>query len=263
MKRIWLFALSVFLIIASSSCKKEQGAEGREEVISSVKDCEGNSYAVVKIGSQYWMAENLRSTKYDTESERANATITTSDEPTYAPYYTDGRNASSEYSEELTAELRKKLGLLYNWAAAVGFETAEAAQAQTEGFAGVRQGICPNGWHIPTRVEWSAMAEAIGGIYDEYLFKGVGAKLRSASGWHEPEQFVAGTDNYRFTVLPGGFANGENVLNIGYYGGFWTASPSDESNAYNVYFVSVDNDAHCMLREKLSALSVRCVKNIQ
>ncbi len=263
MKRIWLYALSALLIIASTSCKKEQGAEDREEVISSVKDCEGNSYAVVKIGSQYWMAENLRSTKYDTQSESAGRVLTVSADAAIAPYYTDGRNASSEYSEKLTAAHRGKLGLLYNWAAAVELPTEEKAKGQTDGFAAQRQGICPNGWHIPTRVEWSAMAEAIGGIYDEYLFKGVGAKLRSASGWHEPEQFVAGTDNYRFTVLPGGFANGENVLNIGYYGGFWTASPSDENNAYNVYFVSVDNDAHCMLREKLSALSVRCVKNIQ
>ena len=263
MKRIWLYALSALLIIASTSCKKEQGAEDREEVISSVKDCEGNSYAVVKIGSQYWMAENLRSTKYDTESERANATITTSDEPTYAPYYTDGRNASSEYSEELTAELRKKLGLLYNWAAAVGFETAEAAQAQTEGFAGVRQGICPNGWHLPTKTEWGTMAEAVGGVYSETSCKGAGIKLRAMSGWSKQNGYVAGTDNYGFSALPAGSSEGSNVFNIGYYGGFWTSFADGKGGAYNSFFVPVDDEMHLMKREKSHTLSVRCVKNIQ
>ena len=229
MKRNWLYALSALLIIASTSCKKEQGAEDREEVISSVKDCEGNSYPVVKIGSQYWMAENLRSTKYDTESERANATITTSDETTYAPYYTDGRNASSEYSEELTAELRKKLGLLYNWAAAVGFETAEA----------------------------------VGGVYSETSCKGAGIKLRAMSGWSKQNGYVAGTDNYGFSALPAGSSEGSNVFNIGYYGGFWTSFADGKGGAYNSFFVPVDDEMHLMQREKSHTLSVRCVKNIQ
>lgn len=261
MKKIWFYALSVLLIMASTSCKKEQEAE---EVLTTVTDCEGNTYPVVKIGSQYWMAENLRCTKYDTNGLRSGETLSTSTELTFEPYYTDGRDEESEYSGGLTPEQRKRLGLLYNWAAAMGIPSGHTAEMQTLGFSGSVQGICPNGWHIPTRTEWVTLAEYVGGIYAGTYCEGKAEDLKSTSGWYEEiADFVRGADKYGFCVLPAGSANGSNVFNVGYLGCFWTATPDGKAQAYDSYFVPVGYCTYYMLYDKKNALSVRCVKNIQ
>ena len=80
------------------------------------------------------MGENLQCTKYDTQSERAGAVLSTSSSSTLAPFYADSRNVTTEKSDNLTANHRRKLGLLYNWAAAVGLATAEKAEAQISSF---------------------------------------------------------------------------------------------------------------------------------
>ena len=260
MKRVWLYALSALLIIASTSCKKEQGAE----VLTTVTDCEGNTYPVVKLGTQYWMAENLRCAKYDTKSWRPGETLSTSAELTLEPYYTDGRDAESEYSGELTPEQRKRLGLLYNWAAAMSLPNGNSAEMQTLGLSGSIQGICPDGWHLPTRTEWITLVEYIGGIYAGTYCEGKAEDLKSTAGWYEDiADFERGTDKYGFCVLPAGSANGSKVLNVGYLGGFWTATPDGKAQAYDTYFVPTGCNTQCMLYDKKSALSVRCVKNIQ
>lgn len=261
MKRLFFYALSLLLLISAASCKKEGGAAD----VTTVKDCEGNTYPVIKVGYQYWMAENLKCTKYDTESERPAATLSTSEVGVNDPYYTDGRSFKGEYSSNLSAEQRKKMGLLYNWAAAVGFATGEEAESQDEGFVGVRQGICPNGWHIPTATEWRTLAEYLGGVYieKEDAYKGVGAMLRTTTGWYEPDGFVPGTDKVGFGLLPAGVAEGSSIMNVGYIGGFWTAV-SDRSNmSSNARCVPVNDMLSILSDDKKYAKSVRCVKNLE
>ncbi|MCQ2361400.1 MAG: hypothetical protein MJ009_08020, partial [Paludibacteraceae bacterium] len=85
--------------------------------------CKASDYPQVTIGTQTWMAENYRCSKYDTESEAYNAswltdnTIPTSEDYTYTPYYTDASDKSkwktSEYAGNLTDEQIEKLGYLY------------------------------------------------------------------------------------------------------------------------------------------------------
>src|SRR5574344_1613567 len=81
-------------IVLLSACSQET-----PDINKYVTDCEGNVYPVVKIGYQYWMAENLKCTKYDTKSEKAGQTLSTSDNETDAPYYTDGRQTITDYSD--------------------------------------------------------------------------------------------------------------------------------------------------------------------
>ena len=222
----------------------------------SVKDVCGNTYNCVKIGGVYWMAENMRCNKYDTQSERAGATLSTSNNGTYAPYYTDASDKSlwdsfsQEYSGNLTSDQRNKLGYLYNWAAAVGLASESAAKNQTSSFSGNRQGICPNGWHVPTVAEWNTL--------ENYLGSNAGKKLKSTSGWYNGGN---GTDDFSFAALPAGWACG-SVYGVALYAYFWSATPYYISTAYlcGLHFdddslLSSDNV------DKDSAQSVRCIRN--
>lgn len=228
---------------------------------TTVTDCQGHEYPVVKLGSQYWMAENLQCTKYDTQSERAGAEIYTSSRGTYAPYYTDGKYANTEFSGYLTNGLREHLGLLYNWAAAMGY-TETQDENQTGSYNGRRQGICPNGWHLPSRSDWNTLAIELGGTPSPNSdgsmdYSTVGEKLMSRSGWHKGGN---GTDDYGFSGLPAGYAYGSEVDDVGKCGYFWS---STARSSYRYCYYNPTS-----LYEKFSdqynanyARSVRCVKD--
>lgn len=217
---------------------------------TTVTDCQGNFYLAVKIGSQYWMAENLQCTKYDTQSERAGAVLSTSSKQTDAPYYLAARYANTEYSANLTDEQRKRLGVLYNWAAAMGYSESQAV-SQTGDYNGKRQGICPNGWHLPSRTEWNTLEKYCGGKVD------AGTKLKSRSGWYESGN---GTDDYGFCGLPAGKAYGNYVSSVGSWVDFWTSGAgsdgaySRELGCYESYFGE-------RYYGKDAAVSVRCIKD--
>lgn len=225
-------------------------------VIGTVTDICGNTYNYVQIGSQYWMAENMRCDKYDTESERASATISSSSSQTLAPYYMDASDKSnwntfeSEYSGNLSEEQISKLGYLYNWAAAVGLATAEEAEKQKTSFSGDRQGICPNGWHVPTKDEWSYLESYLGGHYH------AGKKLQSTSGWYRDN----GTDTYSFSLLPAGYAKEGSVNAVGTISYLWAAT-SDYNHAHG-RCAGYDESLSTLSTSKQFAQSVRCVKRL-
>lgn len=252
--------------------------------VSQITDCQGHTYPVVKIGSQYWMAENLRCTKYDTKSERAGQTLQLSSDYIeenldeflilsltgsshyffYTPYYTDGRDATSEYSGNLTSTQRQHLGLLYNWTAAMGYKNMSEAKEQTGTYTGgKRQGICPNGWHLPNREDWNTLAKALGGVSKtdsdgDVYYSNVGAKLKSKNSWYNGGN---GTDNYGFSGLPAGYADGDDVKDVGEWGFFWS---SDAGNSEGAYIRILDFSVSSLYElgvAKYSAGSVRCVKN--
>ncbi|MCQ2370406.1 MAG: hypothetical protein MJ007_08065 [Paludibacteraceae bacterium] len=137
------------VLLVLSACKKDNGKEPTPT--DKVTDACGNTYPAVKIGEQYWMAENLRCDKYANQSEayrEGRYTIPTSNHRIFTPYYTDASDKriwnsySEKYGKNLTDNQVAKLGYQYNWAAAVGVADG---QKQTTAFSGNRQGICPTG----------------------------------------------------------------------------------------------------------------------
>lgn len=229
-----------------------------------IMDCQGNLYPVVQIGTQWWMAENLRSTIYDTESNRKGEPVKTSSTAKFAPYYTDGRNTVTDYSGELTSDQRQKLGLLYNWGAVVGLATESDVKARTTSFSN-RQGICPNGWHVPTSAEWITLEQHDGSEY--YHVSLAGKKLKTKSGWFgDKDKDVSwdstrGSDSYGFSALPAGYAVGSGVKEVGRYAYFWTATPDDSDKATCRYIFADYTDVKNKSFDKSNACSVRCVKN--
>lgn len=124
-KKVWLKILSILLVgetVAFNACTKSKVEEPIVPKENTVTDICGRTYPVVKIGEQYWMAENLACIEYDTQSEPYNAglrKLSTSEDETIEPYYTNGMDQSKwkdpEYAINLTDKQIQKLGFLYNW----------------------------------------------------------------------------------------------------------------------------------------------------
>lgn len=215
-------------------------------------------YNTVYIGDKLWMAENLRAIKYSDNSERHGAELTFSAGLKTAPYYavTSNKNnwETSGIEIKLTDEQISKLGILYNWAAAVGI--TEGKDQATE-FTDRRQGICPDDWHIPTKAEWMELLTQIE-IKDGYGSDTAGDHLKTTTGWYDN----TGTDSYMFAALPAGNAMGVKNYNIGTKAMFQSASAISTTAASMALINSNDPKLTCSgSASKSDALSVRCVKN--
>lgn len=293
-----LFVVLICLSIALASCNKKEepsptpdpdpkpsptpdpdpdpDPDPKPDPTPAGEKCKASDYTTVKIGTQTWMAENYRCSKYDTESEAYNAswltnhTLPTSASMMYAPFYVNATDKSkwdndskTKYSVKLTDAQIDQLGYLYNWAAAVGAENGYTYG--TKSFA--RQGICPNGWHVPTKEEYQT-------LYD-YIYKAkslkanqVGKYLKTTSGWYDnnnSEQYPQGLDTYNFAGLPAGYAEtGGSVKYVGSTTSFWTTAPDDtEAREAYCYGLSYSNEYFYQYKgsDKDQAKSVRCLKN--
>lgn len=265
MKKIvlkFIIAGGAFLLLALASCKKDAPSGD----FGSVTDCQGNVYRTVRIDDKVWMAENLRCLKYDTESELPGRTLsfgTPDDAITYTPYCIDATKKENWKTDEFAGKLSDSqillLGTLYNWAAAVGLENEDDI-VNVYDFPFFRQGICPNGWHLPDNEEWIELMYFLGG-------QGVaGQKLKSGSGWYDNG---LGTDNYDFYALPAGEVSGPD-LHVYYPGGstfFWAAAPSPDKKPGSMdknFSVSMTYESSALnevAQDKSQAGSVRCVQN--
>ena len=179
-----------------------------------VTDIDGNVYGTVQIGDQCWMRENLRTTHY------ADGTIVPvggSDTSVVYPYYYD--NSSSA----LPLQAR---GYFYNW---------PAATYGTENPCGV-QGVCPQGWHVPSHEEWVELANFVS-QQPQYTCGGetdnIGKALASNTGWFTTTNYCAiGNDQSAnnatgFSAVPSGFCWSSSFLEEGMGAHFWTSAEED------------------------------------
>lgn len=237
-----------------------------------VTDCQGNEYKTVKLGEQWWMAENLRVTKFspnNTDSKNISISIVSAGaQCKNTPYCIDASNKSNWNAPEdwdpQYDELLSKFGYLYNWAAAVGVADGSTA---TTSFTGNRQGICPDGWHVPSYTEWDNLVDFVNSIEGETNMEG--KHLKSVNGWYKGSDiYKPALDTYGFTILPAGGYQSGKIYSNARLGRFWTKdvnSSYPNSEAQNVYFSWYEDNMKYGSGKndglKKDAYSVRCVKN--
>jgi uncharacterized protein (TIGR02145 family) len=172
-----------------------------------VTDVDGNIYKTVKIGSQEWMAENLKTTRYS----NGNAIpYVTTPEGWEALSWESGQ-AFKWYNNDLSN--KEKYGALYTWAAAMN-----GTISSNENPSG-KKGACPTGWHIPSNSEWAQLETYLGGA----AVAGGKLKENGTTNWISPN--TGATNESGFTAFPGGFCwpDGECV-SMGSIGEWWSTS---------------------------------------
>ena len=199
-------------------CKTE--TEDNCEYGELVDDRDGQTYKTVTIGTQTWMAENLN---FETDSSFC--------------YNKEESNCA-------------KYGRLYEWAAAVGKSESECGYGYTCSLpSGNIQGVCPEGWHLPSYDEWKT-------LFNESM---AGKVLKSMSGW---EKSGDGTDDFGFSALPAGYRYDDRYYNLeGYYAYFWSSTEFDSNRSYNMYLGYSDYYAGLDNNSKGDGFSVRCLQD--
>lgn len=202
------------------------------------------TYKTVKIGTQVWMAENLN----------------------YADSTKTPSLKGKSWCYDNKTENCDVAGRLYTWAAAIDSVALanDADNPQTCGYGKtctlptVVQGVCPEGWHLPSYDEWETLFTAVGGSSK------AGTALKSQTGWYSQTGDAADRDAYGFSALPAGYRdlNG-NIGNAGIHADFWSASQyeNDSGSAYNMYLRYGGGNARMDDFNKKYAFSVRCLQN--
>lgn len=225
---------------------------------ATVTDIDGNTYKTVQIGKQCWMRENLRTTRY------ANGTaIPMGDASSITTAY---RYAPAGNSSNVS-----KYGYLYNWPAVM-----HGTDGSFKNPSGV-QGICPDGWHVPSWYEWreledyvESQSKYVCGKIESFIAK----SLASTEGWTSSDEDCTVGNNPStnngtgFSALPAGIYNyGDNgdYGDYSYFGKtalFWSTSTSMYSVVVNYYKLQY-NEYFFSLVGSYSAngLSVRCLRD--
>ena len=199
-----------------------------------IKDIDGNSYKTVYIGSQLWMADNLKASKYNDGTSIANV----SDATQWSKLTT---GAWCYYNND--AVYNAKYGKLYNW---------YAVSPTTNG----NKNVCPSGWHVPTDAEWTVLTDYLDG---ESV---AGGKMKEVgtTSWNSPN--TGATNESGFTGLPGGYRNGGgDYLNIGNFGLWWSSTEGITGIAWYRTLNLLDGYANRFNGNKVGGLSVRCLRD--
>lgn len=193
-----------------------------------ITDSDGNFYRTVLIENQCWMAENLRTGKYQDGSLILNVT----DDMKWIESTT---GAWSNYDNDPANDAI--YGKLYNW-----YAVDEDRK------------ICPVGWHVPSFIVWNALDELIGSE--------VGYKMKAITGWMDDNSVstrINGSNASGFTGLPGGFRSGSgSFFNKGIMGFFWSSSLTGD-DAFSHYLTSNTHTLHFHYYDKTTGFSVRCM----
>jgi uncharacterized protein (TIGR02145 family) len=213
-------------------------AESQSFIVSEISGTTGiladnslNTYTTIKIGKQWWMAQNLETWRFN-DGEDIPYVV-------HGVAWRDYITPAYGYYEDNT-ENRETYGNFYNW------------------YAVSTGKLCPIGWHVPTHVEWNELEDFLG----EYLIAGDKMKESGPAHWYPPNNKA--TNSSGFTALPAGirdYSDGQYMA-IKEFTGWWCSNSSSEFEAFShgidYRFSNViihDNDS------KKYGFSVRCIKD--
>lgn len=229
---------------ASSSSESLSAGSIYDATANTLTDLrDGKTYKTVTIGRQIWMAENLNYAYTDVFYKRDNYT---SDSTSWC-YDNDPANCA-------------KYGRLYTWAAAMDSLGKWSKNGKKCGYIAscsptypVR-GICPKGWHLPSKEEFGTLIMAVGDSSTN------GTVLKSTDGWSNHGN---GTDAFGFSALPAGVRSDGHYERRGSYAYFWSSNDTKgiSNAAYRMYLYCGEDIARLIYVDKNHGASVRCVKD--
>ena len=216
----------LFLLFACDSLgTKDSGTS------DSTTDSDGNSYNTVTIGTQVWMGANLKTTKFSdgTSIRNVKGGLTWSNLSTPAYCWPD--NDSVKY--------KNVVGALYNWV------TVSSGK------------LCPTGWHVPSKDEFTTLETYLGGYTSGGKLKGTNVNY-----WGSP--LVGATDDTGFSAYSNGLINSAGSFFSPYTERslLWSSSVDQYGNAFyfQLYFTNTNFDLGTFYGNK-TGMGVRCLKN--
>ena len=225
-----------------------------EELITGtfIDSRDNTEYSWVQIGSQTWMAENL---KY-LPSVVGPGTGSNSEAYCYVYGY-DGTSISAAKATENYATY----GVLYNWTAAMN--GAESSDANPSGV----QGICPDGWHLPSDAEWKQLEMYLGMSETDVNSTGwrgtvEGGKLKEAGTTHWADPNAGANNESGFTALPGGYRSNTGCFyDIRNNGNWWSSTEYGTNNAWDRRLSCSNSGVGRVDSNKSLGFSVRCLRD--
>jgi len=199
-----------------------------------VTDVDGNVYKTIKIGKQWWMAENLRVIHYRNGSAIQHVT----NQATWQQLPDNNRGAYCDYG--FVTDRPAIFGHLYNW-----YAVDDSQQ------------IAPEGWHVPTSDEWEILFNILGGS------DVAGGKMKATSYWGSPN--TDATNESYFSALPAGRYDSQNSFCCDFYNAFFWASTKSTTWPYTyAYCWELHWDSGDVIRGNYFrnfGLSIRCVRD--
>jgi uncharacterized protein (TIGR02145 family) len=198
-----------------------------------VQDIDGNVYLTVTIGTQVWMVENLKTTKFNDgapiPTQKNDALWDALTTPAYCWYNNDSVSNKSTY------------GALYNW------------------FAVKTGKLCPAGWHVATSNEWNDLVDFCGGQY------AASSALREAGIAHWTSPNSDATNSSGFTALPAGYRMvAGSFSQKGGCANFWTSTEpgSGSANYRLLMYNSTEVKNLTFSNDEMYGFSVRCIRDL-
>ena len=234
---VWLLCF----IVTFTNCKKETKKEKMPNETGTVTDIEGRSYNTVKIGNQWWMAENLAVKLYNDSTPIFEVQITDND--TIWANQTTGAFCKVEANN-------MRYGLYYNWFAVNNIKN-----------------IAPAGWHIPSDDEWKRLEIELGMSQtdaDKTAWRGSKERdkliEKKSYAWSESVDVPVGNNESGFTGITSGCRLFNGAIGEGKSAYWWTSS----LNGNEAWYRSITFNHTNIFRYhtyKAYGFSVRCVKN--
>ncbi|MBN1183397.1 MAG: T9SS type A sorting domain-containing protein [Bacteroidales bacterium] len=194
-------------------------------------DGDNNNYPVVELGTQIWMEENLKTTKYNNTNDIPFKPVANEWKALISPGY-------CWYDNDATAN-KDIYGALYNWYTATNTE------------------ICPSGWHVPTHNEWTTLINYLG----NNIVAGGKLKETGTTHWNSPN--TDATNESGFTGLPSGWRNQDGTfLYIRMNEAWWSTTEYNTDYAYERSLNYESGQAFSVgFNPKRNGYSIRCIKD--
>jgi uncharacterized protein (TIGR02145 family) len=226
----WKFSLPVMGIILTliTSCSKDEDIKIPSPT-GQVTDVEGNIYPTITIGTQTWMVENMRTSKFNDGTDipiiTSNAEWSNLDTPGYCWYDNDESNKDT-------------YGALYNT------------------FTINTDKLCPVGWHVPSDAEWTILTDNLGGE-DE-----AGGKMKETGTTHWNSPNTGATNSSGFSGLPGGHRGSNGAFqNLGNTGNWWSTTILDTLYTRNRYLQYDKAEVFRHYGNNKGGFTVRCISD--